>query len=252
VASSAEHYGSLACDEEAGSPESRAEAMAAQDKGGVVIAQVERSVEKGSIPPKQVKVPGILVDCVVVADPIETHRMNYGVVYDPALSGEIRIPVENLPRMPLDARKIIARRAAFELPPNGVVNLGVGAPDGVASIASEEKVTPYITLITEAGAVGGVLAGGSGFGSSANAHCIMDQNQMFDFYDGGGLDLTCLGMAECDQHGNVNTRFFGGTLNGSGGFINISQNARAVVFAGTFTAGGPKVDIVDAKVNIVQ
>lgn len=228
-----------------------AQAMAAHNNGGIVIAQVERIVEQGSIKPKDVKVPGILVDCIVVADPPEMHRMNYGKVYDPALSGEIRVPVEGMPKMPLNPRKVIARRAAFELPPNGVVNLGVGAPDGVAAIANEERVTPYITLTTEAGAVGGVLAGGSSFGSSANAHSILDQNQMFDFYDGGGLDLTCLGMAECDAEGNVNSSRFGGRLNGCGGFIDISQNSRAVVFAGTFTAGGLEVDIADDGLTIV-
>ncbi|HML92549.1 CoA-transferase [Methyloceanibacter sp.] len=228
-----------------------AQAMAAHNNGGIVIAQVERIVEQGSIKPKDVKVPGILVDCIVVADPPEMHRMNYGKVYDPALSGEIRVPVEGMPKMPLNPRKVIARRAAFELPPNGVVNLGVGAPDGVAAIANEERVTPYITLTTEAGAVGGVLAGGSSFGSSANAHSILDQNQMFDFYDGGGLDLTCLGMAECDAEGNVNSSRFGGRLNGCGGFIDISQNSRAVVFAGTFTAGGLEVDIADDGLKIV-
>jgi len=228
-----------------------AQAMAAHNNGGIVIAQVERIVEQGSIKPKDVKVPGILVDCIVVADPPEMHRMNYGKIYDPALSGEIRVPVEGMPKMPLNPRKIIARRAAFELPPNGVVNLGVGAPDGVAAIANEERVTPYITLTTEAGAVGGVLAGGSSFGSSANAHSILDQNQMFDFYDGGGLDLTCLGMAECDAEGNVNSSRFGGRLNGCGGFIDISQNSRAVVFAGTFTAGGLEVDIADDGLKIV-
>jgi propionate CoA-transferase len=229
-----------------------AQAMAARNNGGIVIAQVERIVEHGSIRPKDVKVPGILVDCVVVADPIEMHRMNYGVVYNPAFAGEIRVPMENMAKMPLDERKIIARRAAFELPPNGVINLGVGAPDGVASVANEEKVTPYITMTTEAGAIGGVLAGGSSFGSAANAHSVIDQNQMFDFYDGGGLDMTCLGMAECDEHGNVNTSRFGGRLNGCGGFINISQNARAVVFAGTFTAGGLDIAIEDGKLKIVK
>jgi propionate CoA-transferase len=217
-----------------------------------VIAQVERLVADGSIKPKDVKVPGILVDCVVVADPPEMHRMNYGVMYDPALAGEVRVTVDSLPKMKLDERKIIARRAAFELPPNGVINLGVGAPDGVANVANEEKVTPYLVMTTEAGAVGGVLAGGSSFGSSANAHSILDQNQMFDFYHGGGLDLTCLGMAECDSLGNVNTSKFGGKLNGCGGFIDISQNARAVVFAGTFTAGGLKIAIEDGKLRIVQ
>jgi propionate CoA-transferase len=251
-ATSADPSGNLSMEKEALTLDSLAQAMAAYNNDGLVIAQVERIVEQGSLKPKDVKVPGILVDCVVVADPPEMHRMNYGKMYDPALSGEIRIPVEGMPKMPLDARKIIARRAAFELPPNGAVNLGVGVPDGVAAIANEEKVTPYITLTTEAGAVGGVLAGGSSFGSSANAHAVIDQNTMFDFYDGGGLDLTCLGMAECDEQGNVNTSRFGGRLNGCGGFINISQNSRAVVFAGTLTAGGLKVAIEDGNLKIVQ
>lgn len=249
---SADPFGNISMEKEALTLDCLAQAMAAHNNGGIVIAQVERIVEEGSISPKDVKIPGLLVDCVVVADPEEMHRMNYGVAYDPGLSGEIRVPTKGMPKMPLDQRKIIARRAAFELPPNGAVNLGVGAPDGVAAIANEEKVTPYITLTTEAGAVGGVLAGGSSFGSSRNAHAVIDQNQMFDFYDGGGLDLTCLGMAECDHLGNVNSSRFGGKLNGSGGFINISQNSRAVVFAGTFTAGGLQVAIEDGALKILQ
>lgn len=251
-ATSADPLGNLSMEKESLTLDVLAQAMAAHNNGGVVIAQVERLVAGGSIKPKDVKVPGILVDCVVVADPPEMHRMNYGVMYDPALAGEVRVTVDSLPTMKLDQRKIIARRAAFELPPNGVINLGVGAPDGVANVANEEKVTPYLVMTTEAGAVGGVLAGGSSFGSSANAHSILDQNQMFDFYHGGGLDLTCLGMAECDSLGNVNTSKFGGKLNGCGGFIDISQNARAVVFAGTFTAGGLKIAIEDGKLRIVQ
>lgn len=251
-ATSADPLGNLSMEREALTLDVLAQAMAAHNNGGIVIAQVERIVAEGSIKPKDVKVPGILVDCVVIADPAEMHRMNYGVMYDPGLAGEVRVTVDSLPTMDLDERKIIARRASFELPPNGVINLGVGAPDGVANVANEEKVTPYLVMTTEAGAVGGVLAGGSSFGSSANAHSILDQNQMFDFYHGGGLDLTCLGMAECDSIGNVNTSKFGGKLNGCGGFIDISQNARAVVFAGTFTAGGLKVAIEDGKIRILQ
>lgn len=251
-ATSADPSGNLSMEKECLTLDVLAQAMAAHNNGGVVIAQVERIVEQGSIKPKDVRVPGILVDCVVVAEQPEMHRMNYGVMYNPALSGEIRIPVDAMPKMDLDERKIIARRAAFELPPNGVINLGVGAPDGVAAVAAEERVTPYITMTTEAGAIGGVLAGGSSFGASANAHAIIDQNQMFDFYHGRGLDLTCLGMAECDQFGNVNTSKFGGRLNGCGGFIDISQNARAVVFAGTFTAGGLEVEIHYGKLKIVK
>ncbi|OYW56931.1 MAG: acyl CoA:acetate/3-ketoacid CoA transferase [Hyphomicrobium sp. 32-62-53] len=251
-ATSADPSGNLSMEKECLTLDVLAQAMAAHNNGGVVIAQVERIVEQGSIKPKDVRVPGILVDCVVVATEPEMHRMNYGVMYNPALSGEIRIPVDAMPKMDLDERKIIARRAAFELPPNGVINLGVGAPDGVAAVAAEERVTPYIVMTTEAGAIGGVLAGGSSFGASANAHAIIDQNQMFDFYHGRGLDLTCLGMAECDQFGNVNTSKFGGRLNGCGGFIDISQNARAVVFAGTFTAGGLEVELHYGKLKIVK
>ncbi|TXN71011.1 malonate decarboxylase subunit alpha [Methylobacterium sp. WL6] len=250
-ATSADPSGNLCVSKEALTLDNLAQAMAARNNGGIVIAQVERIVEQGSIKPKDVRVPGILVDCVVVAPP-EQHRMNYGVQHDAALAGEIRVPVTGLKRMTLDARKIIARRAAFELPPNGVVNLGVGAPEGISSIANEEKVTPYITLTTEAGAVGGVLASGSSFGAATNADSIIDQNQMFDFYDGGGLDMTCLGMAECDGAGNVNTSRFGGRLNGCGGFINISQNARKVVFAGTFTSGGLVTEIDEGRLRIVQ
>ncbi len=251
-ATSADPNGNLSMEKEALTLDVLAQAMAAHNNGGVVIAQVERIVGQGFLRPKEVKVPGILVDCVVVADPPEMHRMNYGVAYDAALAGEITVPVEAMPKMPLNERKIIARRAAFELPPNGVINLGVGAPDGVAAVANEEKVTPHIVMTTEAGAVGGVLASGSSFGASINAHAIIDQNQMFDFYHGGGLDLTCLGMAECDKAGNINTSRFGGRLNGCGGFIDISQNSRAVVFAGTFTAGGLKVEIDDGKLRILQ
>ncbi|UWQ61850.1 malonate decarboxylase subunit alpha [Leisingera caerulea] len=249
---SADRSGNISMEREALTLDCLAQAMAAHNNGGIVIAQVERIVEDGSIKPKDVKIPGLLVDCVCVAENPEMHRMNYGVQHNPALSGEIRVPVEGIAKMTLDQRKIIARRAAFELPPNGAVNLGVGAPDGVAAVANEEKATPYITLTTEAGAVGGVLAGGSSFGSSANADAIIDQNQMFDFYDGGGLDLTCLGMAECDAEGSVNASRFGGRLNGCGGFINISQNSRAVVFAGTFTAGGLKVAVENGELRIVQ
>ncbi|HEY8066172.1 MAG TPA: malonate decarboxylase subunit alpha [Methylosinus sp.] len=249
---SADPSGNISMEKEALTLDVLAQAMAAHNNGGIVIAQVERIVEAGSIRPKDVKVPGILVDCVVVADQPEMHRMNYGVIYNPALAGEIRVPVESMAKMTLDARKIIARRAAFELPPNGVVNLGVGAPEGIAAVANEEKLTPFITLTTEAGAIGGVLASGSSFGSATNADSIIDQNTQFDFYDGGGLDMTCLGMAECDEQGNVNTSRFGGRLNGCGGFINISQNARSVVFAGTFTAGGLDVAIENGEVKILK
>ena len=249
---SADTHGNISMEKEALTLDNLAQAMAARNNGGIVIAQVERLVEAGSIKPKDIKVPGILVDCVVVADQPELHRMNYGTMHNSALAGEIRVPVENMAKSVLNDRKIMARRAAFELPMNGVVNLGVGVPEGIAAVANEEKITPYITLTTEAGTIGGVLASGPSFGAAVNADAIIDQNQQFDFYDGGGLDMTCLGMAECDEQGNVNTSYFGGRLNGCGGFINISQNARRVVFAGTFTAGGLHAVVSNGELMILK
>ncbi len=247
----ADPSGNITMEKESLTQDNLAQAMAAKNCHGIVIAQVERIAEQGSLNPRDVKVPGMLVDCVVVAEP-HNHMQSYVCEYSPAFSNEIRVPLNSLDPMPLDARKIIARRAAFELPPNGIVNLGVGVPEGVAAIANEEKVNQYITLTSEAGTVGGVLASGGNFGAGVNADAIFDQNQMFDFYDGGGLDMACLGMAECDELGNVNVSRFGPKLIGCGGFINISQNARSMIFAGTFTAGGLRVRVSDGKLQIIQ
>jgi propionate CoA-transferase len=248
----ADPAGNITMEKEALTLDNLAQAMAAKNCNGIVIAQVERIAAVDSLNPRHVKVPGVLVDCIVVAEKPEHHMMNCGVQYDPALAGEIRVPLESLAPMPLDERKIIARRAAFELPPNGIVNLGVGVPEGIAAVANEEKISQYVTLTSEAGTVGGVLASGTSFGGGVNADAILDQNQQFDFYDGGGLDMACLGMAECDERGNVNVSRFGSRLIGCGGFINISQNARSMVFAGTFTAGGLQVAVEDGKLRIVQ
>ena len=248
----ADPSGNITMEKEPLTLDNLAQAMAVKNSNGIVIAQVERIAEQSSLRSREVKIPGILVDCIVVAENPDDHMMNCGTQYDPALAGRIRIPLDSLEPMPLDARKIIARRAAFELPPNGIINLGVGVPEGVASVANEEKITQYITLTSEAGTIGGVLASGSSFGAGVNVDAVIDQNQQFDFYDGGGLDMACLGMAECDQLGNVNVSRFGTRLIGCGGFINISQNARCMVYAGTFTAGGLKIAVEDGKVRILQ
>lgn len=246
----ADRRGNCTFDKEGVYADAVAMAQATKNSGGKVIVQIERIVENGTLDSRRVRLPGIYVDALVVAEP-EHHMQSFGTVYNPALSGEVRVPLDSLKPMPMSDRKIIARRAAMELKSDAVVNLGIGMPEGVAAVAAEEKIND-IVLTTEAGAIGGIPAYGFDFGASANADCLVDQPTQFDFYDGGGLDVAFLGLAQMDGLGNINVSKFGSKIAGCGGFINITQNAKKVVYCGTFTTGGLQTKISNCRLNILS
>jgi len=232
--------------------ETLAVAQACKNSGGTVVVQVERVVKAGSLDPQKVEVPGILVDAVVVVSDIKNHMQTFGTQYNPGFSGEHQMGLGEFTPIPLGNKKIIARRAAMELRNKSVVNLGIGIPEFISSVAMEEGITDKFTLTVESGISGGNPQSGLDFGVSLNPRCIMPQPSMFDFYQGGGLDQAFLGFAESDKDGNVNVSKFGPKLPGCGGFIDISQNSKQVFFCGTFTAKGLKTEVVNGELHIVE
>jgi propionate CoA-transferase len=235
---SADEDGYISMEHEGTTREDLSIAQAVHNAGGAVICQVKRIVKSGSIHPQMVKIPGFLIDYVV----LEPEQMQtYGTAHDPARCGETRVPVAMIVPDPLSERRVIARRAAFELRPGDVVNLGVGISAMIPNVAAEEGIEDLITLTVESGVVGGVPGHGREFGTAINPRAILDQAYQFDFYDGGGLTCAFLSFAEVDEAGNVNVTRFGDRRDGSGGFIDITQNAKRLVFNGTMTGG--KLDI---------
>lgn len=228
-------------------------AMNAKNHGGIVLVQVEKIVKNGTIDPKQVKIPGILVDYVVVAEKIENHMQTFGTQFNEKFVRSDVIPEREERIYPLNERKVIARRAAMLLDSTKkVLNYGIGVPEVIADVLREEGQGEGFTPTVEPGAVGGTPAGGLNFGCSVIPEAIIDQPYMFDFYDGGGIDAAFLGLAQCDRDGNINVSKFGPKIAGCGGFINITQNAGELAFCGTFTAGGLKVKVADGKLEIIQ
>lgn len=246
----ADTRGNLTMEREALIVDALAMAMAAHNSGGIVIAQVERVANAETLNPHAVIVPGILVDYVVVARP-EYHMQTFGTQFKPELCGEIRVPMTSIKALPLDERKVMARRANLELRPYDVMNLGIGYPEAVAAVANEEDILSYLTMTVEPGIIGGMPQGGLDFGSSINSEAVVSMPDQFDFYDGGGLDLTCLGFAQVNAAGNVNSHKFGSRVAGCGGFVDISQNSKRVLFMGTFTSSGLELAVENGRMKIV-
>ena len=249
----ADERGNISFEEEGMIAESIDAAHAVKNSGGIVFVQVKKVVENGSLDPRDVHIPGTLVDYIVPVSDMHNHMMTFDEDYNPALCGACRVKVNFKPGdQKIDAKRIIARRAAMELRPNSIVNLGIGTPEFVGVVAEEEGLRDSMTLSIESGPVGGIPTSGIGFGTALKPDCILSQATQFDFYDGGGLDLAFLGLAEADKKGNVNVSKFGPKIAGAGGFINITQATHDVVYCGTMTAGGLKIDVKDGKLIILQ
>lgn len=245
----ADEKGNITFEKEAIALEALPVAQAVKASGGIVIAQVENLAQAGSLHPQRVKVPGVCVDYIVVAE--KPQWQTQGSQFKSALAGDIKIPTSSIAKIELDERKVIARRAALELQ-SGPVNLGIGIPQGVANVAAEEGCADMFTLISESGMIGGIPGVGLEFGAHYNGEAMVQQDHHFTWFDGGGLNMAYVGLAQADRYGNINAGTFSGKAVGPGGFINTTQSAKKVVFCGTFTAGKLAVKVEDGKLVVVK
>lgn len=245
----ADESGNISMAEEAANLDIQAAALAARNSGGKVIVQVREKVKDGTLPAHSILIPGAWVDAVVV---VPDQMMTYDTALDPAMAGMERLPPHPLPEEALSDRQVVARRARAELKDGQVVNFGFGIPDAVAALVAGDVRAGRYTQTIEHGIYGGELLTGHVFGFSRNAHAMIDAPTQFDFYSGGGLDIAFLGFGQIDAAGNVNASKLGGMAVGPGGFIDIAQNARKVVFCGTFDAKGTELAIGDGRLSIVK
>jgi propionate CoA-transferase len=245
----ADENGNISFEHESIINEGLAVATAAKNSGGIVIVQVEYLTKKGTLNPKDVKIPGILVDYVVIATTKDACWQTEGVYYEPSFSGQIKKPLAAIEPLPFDERKVICRRCAMEIRKGDVINLGIGMPADTAKVVAEEGFIDEITMSTESGMVGGVPSALPNFGSAYNPEATLEHGAMFDLIDGGGLKMTCLGIGEADQYGNINVSKFGPRLTGPGGFIDITGATPKVIFCGTFM-GKAELKVGDGKLVI--
>jgi propionate CoA-transferase len=241
--------GNVTMEEEAVFGEMLSQAQATRRCGGLVVVQVKRIVGRDALPPKAVKIPGILVD-IVTLEPNQSQT--YETRFSAAYAGQTRVPLSDIPKLAFGPRAVVARRAALELFPGAICNLGSGISTSIANIAAEEEVLEDICLTNEQGLIGGAPASGNEAGASRNYSAMIDQPYQFDFYDGGGLDIAFLSFAEVDASGNVNVSRLGRRIIGPGGFINIAQHAKTVVFSGMFVNGAIEIEYKNAKMSIAK
>ena len=251
-ASYADENGNISLEEEGIIGEQYNMAIAAHNNGGIVIVEVKGIKPANSLRARDVLIHSSYVDYVVVNPPTDELGEYNIPFYRPEITGDKRIKLADIKIRPLDERKVCGRRSAMELKKGYVINLGVGMPDSVANSCAEEGMSDYIYLSVESGPTGGVPIGGVVFGSSINPDSVIPTAEQFDAYNGGCLDMAIVGLAEVDSKGNVNVSKFGTRVTGPGGFINITQSTKKIIFMGTFTAVSLEEKIEDGKLVIVK